>query len=182
MDKALLPSISRIGYLGTHEGTPSDHITAYVDMDHESMFAGLINRPLMAQSREILIEQEDKVQNFLREVQARFSEHTLAERVFALAKSFVEAGPTTENIDRYNKLYGQFLELVRGAAKKTGKKKNGYARSSKLVTAGTHVLLCRYANDCRQRGAPPTTRLLKFGQRLEIDIDELMKLPDNEFR
>lgn len=182
MDKALLPSIRRIGYLGTHEGAPSDHIMAFVDMDHESMFAGLINRPPMAHSREILIEQEDKVNNFLREVQARFGEHTFTERVFALAKSFVEAGPSQENIDRYNKLYGQFLEIVNGAANKVGKKKFGYVRSSKLLTAGSHVLLWRYALDCRQRGAPPTKKLITLCKRLEIDIKEVLVVSDKELR
>ena len=182
MDKALLPSIKRIGYLGTHDGAPSDHLMAYVDMEQESMFAGLINRPPVAHSREILIEQEDKVQKFLREVQARFDEHTLAERVFELAKSFAEAGPSQENIDRYNKLYGQFLELVRGAAKKIGKKKHGYARSTQLATAGTHVLLWKYVIDCRHRGAPPTKKLTTLCKRLEIDIEEVMALPEKDLR
>ncbi len=45
MDKALTHSIQRIGYLGTHEGVMSDHVMAYVDMEHETMFAGLIHRP-----------------------------------------------------------------------------------------------------------------------------------------
>jgi hypothetical protein len=38
---------------------------AYVDMEQKTMFAGLINRPPPAHSRDILIEQEDKVQDFL---------------------------------------------------------------------------------------------------------------------
>ena len=182
MDRALVQSIKRIGYLGTHEGAPSDHVMAYVDMDQATMFAGLINRPPMAHSREILVEQEDKVQKFLREVTARFSEHTVQERVYAMARAFVEKGATQENITKYNKLYGQFIELVQGAAKKVGKKKHGYVRSRPLATAGTHVLLYRYANDCRQRGAPPTTRLFKLGERLQVDIVELMELPEQEFR
>lgn len=65
MDKALTHSLKRIGYLGTHEGEISNHVMAYVDMEQKTMFAGLINRPPPAHSRDILIEQEDKVQDFL---------------------------------------------------------------------------------------------------------------------
>ena len=65
MDAALVHSISHIGYLGTHEGAVSDHVMAYVDMDHTKLFSGLIHRPPTFNARKILIKQEDKVQDFI---------------------------------------------------------------------------------------------------------------------
>ena len=118
MDPALVKSITAIGYLATHDGAVSDHIMAYVDMDQHSLFAGLINRPPPPQSRDIRIEQEDKVQAFLRLLRGRFEDNNIEERVHALAKSFAEHKASSENIQSYTKLYGQFLEIVNGASKK----------------------------------------------------------------
>lgn len=182
MDPALTHSVQRIGYLGTHEGAVSDHVMAYVDMDCQRMFAGVVNRPPMAHSREILIEQEDKVQAFLRTLQPVLKEHNIEGRVYNLAKSFAEHKTTLENQTTYNKLYGEFLEIVRGVAKSVGKKKFGYMRSTALVTAGTHFLAMRYLLDCKRRGAPPTKALLRLGKRLSIDIYSLLELTERQIR
>ena len=182
MDEALTHSIRRIGYLGTHEGAPSDHTMAYVDMDHRQMFAGLINRPPSFHSREILIEQEDKVQAYLQALHPQLEAQNIAERVFRLTKRFVEHKATPENIKAYSKLYGQFIGIVQDVANKVGRKKFGYLRSSVLADAGAHVLLMRYANDCKRRGAPPTAKLVRLGTRLMIDIDSLMEMDEKELR
>ncbi len=141
MDSALTHSILRIGYLASHEGATSDHVMAYVDMDQTSMFAGLINRPPPVHSREILIEQEDKVQAFLRALKPQFDYHNLERRVFDLAGKFTKYTDHTSAVREYNLLYGQFLEIVKGVAREVGKKKYGYMRSPVLTTAGNHVLL-----------------------------------------
>ena len=149
MDSALTQSIQRIGYLGTHEGAISDHVMAYVDMDQKSMFAGLIHRPPHVHSREILIEQDDKVQAFLRALRHQFDAHNFEHRVFAMAAQFTEHKGSAENISLYNKLYCQFLEIVKGVANEVGKKKFGYMRSPVLATAGNQVLMMRYIHDCK---------------------------------
>ena len=182
MDPALTHSIQRIGYLGTHEGAISDHVMAYVDMDHRQMFAGVVNRPPMAHSREILIEQEDKVQAFLRTLQPVLTEHNIESRVFKLARSFAEHKTTKENQIAYNKIYGEFLEIVRGVASSVGRKKFGYMRSTTLITAGSHFLAMRYLLDCKRRGAPPTKALLRLGERLSLDIHSLLELSEREIR
>lgn len=181
MDPALVQSITAIGYLGTHEGAISDHIMAYVDMDQKEMFAGLINKPPPLQSREIQIEQEDKVQAFLRVLRNRLDDNTIAERTYALALSFAEHKASDENIRSYNKLYGQFLEIVNGTSKEIGRKDIGYARSPPLAAAGSLVILFRKVNDCRRRGAPPTKALMAMGERLQVDITELMELESRAF-
>ena len=171
MDRALVPLIKSIGYLGTHDGATSDHVMAYVDMDHQQMFAGILNKPPPATARDILIEQEDKVQRFLRHVIAQFETHKIAERVFQLAANFAAHGATTVNESKYNKLYREFLELVKSSTKAEGRKKFGYPRSRKLTTAGARFLFFKYANDCRCRGAPPTKKLENLGRRLDININ-----------
>ena len=182
MDEALVPSIKHIGYLGTHDGAVSDHVMAYVDLDYKLLFAGTIHRPPAFHSREILIEQEDKVQAFLRSLHPLLESHTIAERVFKLAESFARHKATTENIALYTKLYGQFLELTTGAAKQAGRKKFGYQRSPTLATAGSNVLLMRYAADCVRRGTPPTPKLLRLGERLDIDVTNLLALSARDIR
>ncbi len=182
MDPALTHSIQWIGYLGTHEGAVLDHVMAYVDMDHRQMFVGVVNRPPMAHSPEILIEQEDKVQAFLRALQPVLTEHNIESKVFKLARSFAEHKATTENKTTYNKIYGEFLEIARGVANSVGKKKFGYMRSTTLTTAGTHFLAMRYLLDCKRRGAPPTKALLRLGARLSLDIHSLLEIPEREIR
>ena len=175
MDAALVHSISHIGYLGTHDGAVSDHVMAYVDMDHTKLFSGLIHRPPTYTAREILIEQEDKVQEFLRSVWPLLESHNIATRVFKLADSFAQHKATNTNITAYTTLYGQFLELVKGAAKQIGRQKHGYQRSTTLTLAGNQVLLMRYAYDCKRRGAPPTKKLVRLGERLKIDVQTLLE-------
>ena len=180
MDKALTHSIKRIGYLGTHDGATSDHVLAYVDMEQQTMFAGLIHRPPPAHSREILIEQEDKVQDFLCALRPQFEAQNIECRVFDLARQFAEHKATSATVRAYNNLYGQFLEIVRGVANKVGRKKYGYMRSPALARAGNHVLLMRYAWDCKRRDAPPTKRLLTLGGQLQVDIHAILDLSERE--
>ena len=92
MDRALCPAITHIGYLGTHDGAMSDHVVGYVDFDESQLFAGITNRPLPLHSREILIEQEDKVLDFLTSLYPILDAHNFDERVFSLAKTFASNG------------------------------------------------------------------------------------------
>jgi hypothetical protein len=71
-DPALSLAIRHIGYLGTHEGADSDHCMAYVDFDETQLFHGLINRPVSHHSREILLAQADKVQEFVKQLELTF--------------------------------------------------------------------------------------------------------------
>ena len=182
MDSALTSFITNIGYLGTHDGAVSDHALAYVDMDHTQMFAGLINRPPPPHLREILIEQEDKVQGFLRLIHLQFEAQKFAERVFTLAGAFSTEGASQTNITNYNNMYAQFLEIVHGVTRKVGKRPVGYMRSRTLSTAGNRVLLSKYLLDCKTRGVPPTKKLLKLGERLSIDVHALLELSDRDLR
>jgi hypothetical protein len=181
-DPALISAISRVGYLGSHEGAPSDHVMAYVDLHEKRAFAGILNRPPPFHSREILIEQEDKVQAFLRTLRPLLESHKMASRTFDLAKLMVERGATADTIRSYTKLYGEFLELVRGAAKQAGKKKYGYTRSPALITAGRHTLAARFLLDCKRRGTTPTKKLLNLGKLLSLDIEALLEQSELQLR
>ena len=44
--KAIRQSILRIGYLGSHHSTFSDHSLAYADIDEAHLFQGVINCPV----------------------------------------------------------------------------------------------------------------------------------------
>jgi hypothetical protein len=168
MDGALVPAIERIGYLGTHNGALSDHIMVYVDFDEASLFHGIINRPLPAHSREILIEQEDKVFEFLAEIHPLLDAHNMDTRVAKLAESFAATGPTPLNITRYIELYGQFLELMRGAANRVGRKKYVYTRSPTLTHAGMLLIVYNQLLDCRLRNSPLLPALLRWLSSLDL--------------
>jgi hypothetical protein len=177
VDPGLISSITHIGYLGTHEGILSDHVMAYVDFDEAKLFSGLINRPPPFHSREILIEQEDKVRDFLTALIPALEAHNIAGRTFDLARSFAEHNASTENIISYNKLYGQFLTIVKDTSAKVGRKKYGYPRSPEPVQCGQHFLAAKYLHDCKRRGAPPSQKLRKLGKALDINVDKLIDLP-----
>ena len=182
MDGALTQSVQRIGYLGTHEGAISDHVMAYVDMDHHQMFAGTLNKPPPPHLRDIMIGQEDKIQAFHKVLHTQLDVHKIHERAIELATSFAESKATTTNIDKYNSLYGQFLEIVQCATSSVAKQPYGYLRSRTLSTAGNQVLLGRFLHDCKRRGVPPTKKLIALGKRLSVDVHALLELPESDIR
>ena len=182
VDPALTSAITHIGYLGTHEGILSDHVMAYIDFDEATLFSGLINRPPPFRSREITVEQADKVQIFLSELLPALEAQNFAQRTFSLARSFTEHKASTENVATYNKLYGQFLRITKDTASKVGRRDFGYARSPTLVTRGQEYLAARYLYECKLRGAPPTKRLRHLGTILSIDVDELILHPAHDLR
>ena len=182
MDAALTPSILRIGYLGTHDGALSDHVMAYVDFDETSLFQGILNRPLPAHSREILIEQDDKVQDFLSTLHPLLDSHNFEARVACLANSFATNGLTLTNTSQYNDLYGQFLELTRGVATRIGRKKYGYARSPTLTHAGMLLITYKQILDCRIRDSPYSPALLRRLKSLEMDESSHLDTPVDELR
>lgn len=173
-DPALAGAITRIGYLGTHEGTHSDHVMAVMDMDERKLFAGLINRPPPRHSREILIAQEDKVQAFLHTTKSLLKEHEIQRRVFDLAAEFVQNGASIENVENFQKLYGEFLRLVKAAAKKEGRKKYGYARSPALVLAAQLKCAYKMMLDCKQRRVGASPGLIRYCTKLELDADSII--------
>ncbi len=174
MDPALSRSLVRIGYLGTHEGVLSDHVMAMADFDERSLFAGVLNRPPSRHSREILIEQADKVQAFLHTVVPLLKANNIQQRTFALAEQFTLDGPTATHIATYHTIYTTFLEMARGAATEVGRKKFGYMRSAELTSAGrllnAHIMLL----DCHTRHAPPTPALLHLCSSLQLDATHIL--------
>jgi hypothetical protein len=77
---------------------------------------------------------------------------------------------------------GNFLEIVRGVANTVGRKKYGYMRSPALTKAGNYVLMMRYIWDCKRRGTPPTRKIITLGDRLSLDIHNILDLPEQEIQ
>ena len=173
IDPALSHAVLRIGYLGTHAGVHSDHVMAVMDVDETLLFNGLLNRPPPRHSREILIEQDDKVQAFLRTLLPLLDTHKIQQRTFELARSFAEQGPTTTNIQTFHGIYRQFLDLTRGAASKVGKKKYGYMRSPLLVHQGRLLTAHLMLLDCKTRHAGLSPALITRCTTLNIDAEEI---------
>jgi hypothetical protein len=98
IDPALSSALVRIGYLGTHDGVMSDHVMALADFDERKLFSGVLNRPPPRHSREILIEQMDKVQAFMHTLLPRLKQSNMQQRVYDLAREFSDDGPNELNI------------------------------------------------------------------------------------
>ncbi len=182
VDPAITLSIRHIGYLGTHEGADSDHCMAYVDIDECQLFHGLINRPVSYHSREILLAQADKVQEFVKELESRYDAHSFFHRVTDMAQDFARHQASSSNVTRYNALYGEFLDMARATAKKIGRKKYGYNRSPTLTTAGQLLLIHKHAHDCKRRRAPLTQSIIKRCHTHDISVGKLENMTIQELR
>ena len=175
IDPALTSAITRIGYLGTHEGAFSDHVMAVMDMDERVLFAGILNRPPHKHSREILIAQEDKVRAFLHTTRALLTEHAIERRVYELASEFVVEGSTPTTIEHFHKIYAQFLDLVKAAAKREGRKKYGYKRSPALTHAARMKCAHKMILDCKRRNAPASPALTRYCISLGLSADTIIE-------
>ena len=182
MDRALCHAVSRIGYLGTHDGAMSDHVVGYVDFHEQALFAGIINRPLPLHSREILIEQDDKVHDFLTALYPILDSHNFDARVFRLAKTFATTGATASATASYQTIYGQLLEIVKGVASKVGRKKYGYMRSPELGLRGRTLIAYKKVLDCCVRSAPFTPSLTRLLENLQLSPPTLSSLTERQLR
>ena len=169
IDPALNPALTRIGYLGSHEGAFTDHSLAYADFDEVLLFQGVINRPVTRHSREILIEQADKVKAFLEEVSPKLTGHTIPAWTTALADKFARQGVTPANLLAYHQLYKEFLDTAKAAARKVGRKKFGYMRSGPLTMKGRMLLLFKNMLDCKRRRAQLTPKLVRQCAALGVE-------------
>ena len=111
MDPSLEEAVVRIGYLGLHDVTLSDHVLAYVDFDTEKLFHGVINRPMPMHAREFRLEQKDKVREFQKIVKKEFEDHRISQRIFKLARAFRKYGHTLRNNNTYQQLDGLLLPI-----------------------------------------------------------------------
>ena len=170
IDPALLPAVRRIGYLSNTEANMSDHVLAYIDFNEKALFKGIINRPTEIHCREFIIEQTDKQLLFTTMARTLFNNHKIAERVMALAASFVEHGTTDENIAAYVKLDTEIIDLIVSAAKQTSRRKFGYTRSEELTTAGQLLILYKCLLSCKRRRQPLPPGCTKSAKRLDHDI------------
>ena len=181
-DPQLAPSILRTGYLGTHEGADSDHCLAYMDLDEATLFRGIINRPVPHHSREITLSQDDKTIAYIEALEKAFREHKMQEKVFTLADSFVRQDDTPDNVRRYHTIYTEFLDIAKSIAKRIGKKKYGYARSSELTLNGRILLVVKHMLDCKTRNAPFTPSILQRCTDLDMDPDTYWDMPTLQLR
>ena len=91
------------------------------------------------------------------------------EKVFALARKFIEEGHTTNNEERYQMLDTQITQAALAAAKKVAKRKYGYMRKGELTNCG-RMILYKMALDCKMRHALPTAALERRALALSVPL------------
>lgn len=172
-DPTCAPAMLRTGYLGSHQGAFSDHSLAFMDLDEKKLFGGVLNRPVHFHSREITLEQDDKVQKYLSLLEDKLREHKVELRIVELAAMFSTYGPTDKNIRKYQRLYKEFIDLARGCAKQVGRKKFGYMRSAELTIRARILLIFKQIYDCKSRKAPMSAALRTRCESMDIPLDTL---------
>ncbi|NCG03282.1 MAG: hypothetical protein GWP22_07470, partial [Actinomycetales bacterium] len=183
MDPVAAHAILRIGYIRTHEGAASsDHVLGWVDFDENTLFQGVINRPVALHSREFLIEQDDKAQKFLMDLIPKVEEVGLADRVFTMARHFTRTGRCTRNVALYQRLYREFLDRAKGSASTVGRKNSRYMRSDPPTQRGRLHLLYSHILDCKRRRAPPSASMVQRASADGIDLDYAMSRSYKEIR
>ena len=115
------------------------------------------------------------MEDFLRLLWSRFTEHNIQQRAFELARLFTEHGSSDTNVQKYHVLYTELLELSRGTASEVGRKKFGYMRSPSLTLQGrllnAHFMLL----DCKRRQAPPSEALRRLCTSLGMDASQILE-------
>ena len=182
MDASLVPAVERIGYLGTHEGTISDHVMAYVDFDTKALFRGVINRPAPVHAREFRLHQTDKKKAFQDLLIPRMESNNIKQRVFDLAKLFYKYGRTTKNIALYQSIDQQIIDTAVAVAGQVAKRKYAYMRNPELTKAGRMVILLKMIQDCKARRAPSTEALKRRAKSLGVEVSKYNEMTYAEIR
>eukprot|EP01082_Thalassiosira_pseudonana_P012463 g11074.t1 g11074 contig5:6529-7404(+) len=133
-------------------------------------------------SREIMLEQADKIESFLSDLRATQNRYMIPERIFRLARRFAMEGPTKTLIATYNSIDTQLTEMTRSAAKKNGRKKFGFMRSPDLCAAGQRLLLGKAMLSCKARGEPFSQGCIRSAEKLGIDLSEFERLTHTKLR
>jgi hypothetical protein len=90
IDPGLIPAVQSIGYLGTHKGSNTNHVYAFMDLNDKISHQGIVHHPITTKSREFILTQSDKVKAFLDNLVKASRKNTYKERVDQLARSFKE--------------------------------------------------------------------------------------------
>jgi hypothetical protein len=156
IDPSLIPAVESIGYLGTHEGSDTDHVYAFMDLNVNIIHQDIVHRPITTKSREFTLTQSDKVKAILDNLVEASKENTNKELVDKLARSFNKHGLTPNNIQKYQQIYETFTELAGAHASKVAECKFGYERSPELMQRRAQQLLHKHILDCKYHCSPPT--------------------------
>ena len=97
---------------------------------------GIINRPVAVPTREFMLSQSDKCEKFIKLFLEIVDKRQLDSRVHELQQKLEQHGSTEELQNAYNKIDAEIQEVILAAAKKTVRKKYGYARSPTLGEKG----------------------------------------------
>ena len=65
IDPSLIPTVESIGYLGTHEGSDTDHVYMFMDLNDRITHQGILYHPITSKLRDFMITQSDEVKTFL---------------------------------------------------------------------------------------------------------------------
>ena len=100
----------------------------------------MINHPVSVHSREFMVSHTDTKMAFQKLMIKNMRKNRTKERVFELARRFLQEGRIDENEYSYQALDKQITQAALAAAKKVGQRKYGYMRNGKLTICGRMVI------------------------------------------
>jgi hypothetical protein len=55
IDPSIIPAVESIGYLGTHKGSDTNHVYAFMDLNDNITHQGIVHCPITTKSREFTL-------------------------------------------------------------------------------------------------------------------------------
>ena len=104
------------------------------------------------------------------------------EKVFSLARKFIEGGLAKESEKRYQMLDTQITQAGLAAAKKVAKRKYGYMQNGELTNCGRMVILYKIALDYKIRRSPPTAALERRTLALKVPLASFDEMTCRDIR
>jgi hypothetical protein len=138
-DEQVRAAVIKSGALGSHDGvTFSDHTMQFIDFDCEKLFNTTSPVPMARYEREFHLKDIKRKDKFIDTLIKTYKHQRLPERVEQLADDLKRFGPTPAIVQRYQVIDYEIVCAIRGAAKATGRKNFGYARSDVLKITGLY--------------------------------------------
>eukprot|EP00956_Cyclotella_meneghiniana_P019831 scaffold34484_cov39-Cyclotella_meneghiniana.AAC.7 len=122
-DEHIKRAIVHSGSLELHDGLKaSDHTMQFLDLDEKLLFRDDSFTPMPGYHREFKLYDTKRKTQFLEHLQEAYERQRIAERVDEIASKMEEKNyASNEDIDAYNKLDEEIVELIRSAAAKVGR-------------------------------------------------------------
>eukprot|EP00956_Cyclotella_meneghiniana_P031596 scaffold83413_cov52-Cyclotella_meneghiniana.AAC.2 len=173
-DEHIKRAIVHSGSLELHDGLKaSDHTMQYLDLDEKLLFRDDSFTLMPGYHREFKLYDTKRKTKFQEYLQESYERQRIAERVEEIAlKMEGKLSADGDDIDAYNKLDEEIVELIRSAAAKVGRVDFGYQLSPDLCITGKRIRMHKSIMSFIRNSIQYTEKLKSLAEELEYDLPE----------